>query len=272
MAALGRPFSGLPLGRSPDLSQPPAACAGLGLDLSRPSCPKAPPPAAPRPRVFLHNRKKHKREEEDDGLPATKRRLTECALGPVDPNLGDWVLHAHEQGVGQGVSQCIGALPTPSVLDVTCEEMDQTTGDQQCEVARRKLQEIEERLIDEDEEVEADRSVSNLPTLIMSDALKTGLKRELDEVLTKKIIESMNRPSMELVLWKPLPEILSDKPKRLSGVKNFPQETRKGRAKPGVAGANFHQRNELFSEARSAEIPLYNSLEPAGCTEEEMEL
>lgn len=47
------------------------------------------------------------------------------------------------------------------------------------------------RIIDEDEEVEADRNINHLPSLILSDTMKTGLKREFDEVFTKKMIESM---------------------------------------------------------------------------------
>lgn len=47
------------------------------------------------------------------------------------------------------------------------------------------------RIIDEDEEVESDRNVSHLPSLVLSDTMKTGLKREFDEVFTKRMIESM---------------------------------------------------------------------------------
>ncbi|EPQ09896.1 Coiled-coil domain-containing protein 117, partial [Myotis brandtii] len=216
--------------------------------------------------VSVPRKKKHKLEQEDDDCPVRKKRLTEAGLC-AGPN--DWILCAHQDIEGHGVSPCTSGLSAPAMLDVICEEMDQTTGEPQCEVARRRLQEIEDRIIDEDEEVEADRNINHLPSLVLSDAMKTGLKREFDEVFTKKMIESMSRPSMELVLWKPLPELLSDKPKPPSNAKNY---TRESQAKQAAAGTTFPRRTELFLEPRQTGLPMYNSLETAACTEEEMEL
>lgn len=47
------------------------------------------------------------------------------------------------------------------------------------------------RLIDEDEDVPVEGNGSSLPTLVLSDALKTGLKRAYEGALTQKMIESM---------------------------------------------------------------------------------
>ncbi|XP_049721974.1 coiled-coil domain-containing protein 117 [Elephas maximus indicus] len=277
MAALGRPFCGLPLSGTSDFLQPPPAVPGRafppgadGAELApRPgprAAPSSPGGSAARGRASVYCKKKHKREEEDDECPVRKKRLTEGALCP-GPN--DWILCTHQEVEGHGVNPCTSDLSVSGMLDVTCEEMDQTTTEPQCEVARRRLQEIEDRIIDEDEEVEADRNINHLPSLVLSDTMKTGLKREFDEVFTKKMIESMSRPSMELVLWKPLPELLSDKPKPSTNAKNYPGESQ---TKHAAAGTAFPQRTELFLEPRQTGVPLYNSLETAACTEEEMEL
>lgn len=165
-------------------------------------------------------------------MSSKEKRLTEAELC-AGPN--DWILCAQQNVEGPGVRPCPSDLSVPGMLDVVCEEMDQTTGEAQCEAARRRLQEIEDRIIDEDEEVEADRNVNHLPSLVLSDTMKTGLKREFDEVFTKKMIESMSRPSMELVLWKPLPELLSDKPKPSSNAKNYAGESQTKHAAAGTA-------------------------------------
>ncbi|XP_054366437.1 coiled-coil domain-containing protein 117 isoform X2 [Mirounga angustirostris] len=199
MAALGRPFSGLPLSGGPDFLQPPPAFGRAfppGADgaelVPRPglrAAPSSPGGSAARGRVSVRCKKKHKREEEDDDCPVRKKRLTEAGLC-AGPN--DWILCAHQAVESLGVNPCTSGLSAPGMLDAICEEMDQTTGEPQCEVARRRLQEIEDRLIDEDEEVEADRNINHLPSLVLSDTMKTGLKREFDEVFTKKMIESIS--------------------------------------------------------------------------------
>ncbi|XP_051043824.1 coiled-coil domain-containing protein 117-like [Phodopus roborovskii] len=260
-----------------DDRQPPPAFAGrafppgaTGPDLAlRPGvrvAPSSPGGRTARGRVPIHCRKKHKRLVEDDECPVRKKRLTEAELCTVT---NEWVLDTHQGIEDHGVNTCPSGLSVPSMLDAVCEEMDQTTAEPQCEVARRRLQEIEDRIIDEDEEVESDRNVSHLPSLVLSDTMKTGLKREFDEVFTKKMIESMSRPSMELVLWKPLPELLSEKPKPSSNPKNYMGESQTKRT---VAGTAFPQRTEVLLEPRHTDTPLYHSLETAAGTEEEMEL
>ncbi|XP_075390671.1 coiled-coil domain-containing protein 117 [Tenrec ecaudatus] len=279
MAALGRPFCGRPLSGSADFLPPPAAFPGRafapgadGTELAlRPgprAAPSSPGGSAARGRVPAHSKKKHKREQQDDDddCPVRKKRLLGAGLCPGST---DWILCAHQEVEGHGANPCTSGLPLSGMLDVAFEEMDQTTAEPQCEVARRKLQEIEDRIIDEDEEVEADRIISHLPSLVLSDTMKTGLKQGFDEIFTRKMIECMSRPSMELVLWKPLPELLSEKPKPSPNTKSYPGEKP---TKPVAASPAFSQRTELFLEPSQTGVPLYSSVETAACTEEEMEL
>lgn len=79
---------------------------------------------------------------------------------------------------------------------------------------------------------------------------------------------------MELVLWKPLPEFLSDKLKSVS-VKNFKQQSIEGcQAKQSTPRAAFDPQTETFpvSQQTAMSPDPYASLGISGCAEEEMEL
>ncbi|KAM3826247.1 coiled-coil domain-containing protein 117 isoform 2-T2 [Vipera latastei] len=171
------------------------------------------------------------------------------------------------------------AEATPGPPEAPCEEMEQVGPEQQCEAARRRLQEIEDRITEEEEEEEeeglAGRPEGHLPTLVLSHTLQTGLKQDYEGILTKKIIESMSRPSMELVLWKPLPEFLPEK-EGLAYIKSYkPSVTERGLGKLAALEAAFPSQTDKFlTESQPAEMPLahFGAVGSGGPAEEEMEL
>ncbi|KAJ6656671.1 hypothetical protein lerEdw1_003558 [Lerista edwardsae] len=288
MAALGRAFPGaapaaefLPTpGRgllgARDPATPPgspraAAAPGLAQQQQQQQPPRGSPPRAPP--SCRHKHKLKMEEATADGCPARKRRLT-AALAT---GLEDWTLPVASP-IGQGLGLQPAAPCAPGTLELPCEDMEQVMGEQPCEAARQRFQELEDRIIDEEDEEEdtvpVDGSAGRLPTLVLSDTLKRGLERDYDRVLTKKIVESMSRPSMELVLWKPLPDFLLDKSKPVPA-KSYKPAADGCYARPAsLLHAAFPPPPEEAAEPLPAEMPsgLHGAAVPTAGAEEEMEL
>lgn len=164
--------------------------------------------------------RKHRLQDDNNDCPSKKRRSS-ASTPVVFPE-------SQAPGIFAGVSgppfwasshlEVKEAIPVPAVADqsmhqVSTEDMEEVAAESQSDAALRRIRDIESRLIVEDEEEEDGKNsrAGHLPTLIMSDILVEGFKKGLDESLTKRIVDSINRPSMELVLWKPQPEFLVNK-------------------------------------------------------------
>ena len=78
--------------------------------------------------------------------------------------------------------------------------MNQITGKLPREAVQRRLQDTEDKVIDEDEEVEADRNINN------PSCPKTDLKRDTDEVFTKKMIQPVSNSSMVVCILVTFPQ------------------------------------------------------------------
>lgn len=226
---------------------------------------------------FLRCGKKHKLEDENhegDDCPPRKKKLTEDTTVSRTTRVDDW-----SQCVGGRVvnplSPCAGGnLSSATMFEVPCdEEMEQTVWEQQSEGARRTLQEIEDSLsCDEEVETEIENCDGKLPRLVLSDALKEELKRDFTGGLTKKIVGSFSSPSMELVLWKPLPALDAHCHKFSIEAKGV-----EDKEDPNTAAmtSTFLQLNETLSKGEcitTSPTLMCNNVASACDAEEEMEL
>uniref|UniRef100_V9KT15 Coiled-coil domain-containing protein 117-like protein n=1 Tax=Callorhinchus milii TaxID=7868 RepID=V9KT15_CALMI len=169
-------------------------------------------------RYELRSRRKHKREKEDEGAPARKKRLTEkmlnCRVEPVNVLRNSWPHPpcCQESGLNANSWQVRPTPQEPRVIEKESVSMEVKIDTKQEELdGLQKLREIEDRLTGEDDPDVDGNEISETPILVLSDSLREELNRGLEEVLPRKIIESLNRPCMELVLWKPRDEHFSEK-------------------------------------------------------------
>ncbi|XP_051888162.1 coiled-coil domain-containing protein 117 isoform X1 [Pristis pectinata] len=164
------------------------------------------------------SRRKHKREQEEDEAPAQKKRLTEkmldCLVTSGNISCSSWPCIPYPQGNG------VPDVASTSWQDEsTSQEFRVVENKESCmevktdpnQIGLERLKEIENRLVSRDDpEVDA-VEISDMPVLVLSDSLREELRHGLEEVLPHTIMESLNRPCMELVLWRPPCEPLSDK-------------------------------------------------------------
>lgn len=103
--------------------------------------------------------------------------------------------------------------PSPAPQNLTLPQsssaMSRPEAESSCmeiEAAQRKLQEIEDRITLEDDDEDEDLDVEpapRRPVLVISDSLKEGLQRGMNDILPHTVAQSVSHSCMELVLWRP---------------------------------------------------------------------
>ncbi|XP_073806858.1 coiled-coil domain-containing protein 117 isoform X1 [Danio rerio] len=128
------------------------------------------------------------------------------------------------------------------------------------EAAQRRLQEIEERITLEDDSDEEELDVEpaqRRPVLVMSDSLREGLQRGIGDILPHMVAQSVSRSCMELVVWRPPEDPLTQRLKD-----SLQRQQRKSRQTPtpvpSVSSPPSHQQtfSPLFSNSGEEDMEL----------------
>ncbi|XP_072521178.1 coiled-coil domain-containing protein 117 [Salminus brasiliensis] len=162
--------------------------------------------------------RKHRRRTDDDSCNAKRRKLMEEAGSESSDYPGpkpcqSWSMEDTARSLptqlssealqpgpsSQEVGLAFSSVPLPPVRPETegaCMEV---------EAAQRKLQEIEDRITledDSDEDLDVEPA-QRRPVLVLSDSLREGLQRGIGDILPHTVAQSVSRSCMELVLWRP---------------------------------------------------------------------
>lgn len=147
--------------------------------------------------------RKHKRLDDEGCSPKKRRLMPETEAGILENNSPPL---SAQQVVIPPLQPCSAhqslTLPQPPPvrprpeIESSCMEI---------EAAHRKLQEIEDRIIleDDDEEDLDVEPAPRRPVLVISDSLKEGLQRGISDILPQTVAQSVSPSGMELVLWRP---------------------------------------------------------------------
>ncbi|XP_051527723.1 coiled-coil domain-containing protein 117 isoform X2 [Myxocyprinus asiaticus] len=146
------------------------------------------------------------------------------------------------------------------------------------EAAQRRLQEIEKRITledDSDEELDLEPAPRR-PVLVMSDSLREGLQHGIGDILPHTVTQSMSRSCMELVLWRPPEDPLTQRlkdslqrqqRKQLSVSRQTPTPI------PSISSPFSPTSQPLFTATNEQTFsPLFSSPAVLNSGEEDMEL
>ncbi|MCI4392868.1 hypothetical protein PGIGA_G00150920 [Pangasianodon gigas] len=157
--------------------------------------------------------RKHRRRTDDEGCSAKRQKMMD--VGESDaledtssrPDPG-WLA---ECATGSPtVQHCTTAVPPCPNTQYNQNPLPaarvETEGScMEVEAAQRKLQEIENRITledDSDEDLDIEPP-QRRPVLVLSDSLREGLQRGITDILPHTVAQSVSRSCMELVLWRP---------------------------------------------------------------------
>ncbi|XP_043924384.1 coiled-coil domain-containing protein 117 [Protopterus annectens] len=201
-----------------------------------------------------------RRRQSDEEAPCRKKRQSENVLETENEGLScgyTWHPLMNQQAVGYLKNEGNFSPPEVNVTEASYAEVELPAEDRSNLTCT--LPKCEDRAVLEDDDSKMDSRMSDQPVLIMSDVLKLGLSQKTNlEILSEKVVESMTRPCMELVLWKPLQT-------------HFTEELKYVKLKQKTEEESIHAKPSVATEDFSSSIPctLQNSVE---CTDEEMEL
>ncbi|XP_053181951.1 coiled-coil domain-containing protein 117 [Scomber japonicus] len=162
--------------------------------------------------------RKHRRRVDDEGCLAKRRRLmveaeVDISQSPSTSTRHDWP--PRNSCPPQSAQQASPTLPqsTPAPQNLTLlqpssslSRPDTESSCMEIEAAQRKLKEIENRIMLEDDDEDEDLDVEpapRRPVLVLSDSLKDGLQRGISDILPHTVAQSVSHSCMELVLWRP---------------------------------------------------------------------
>ncbi|MGH0143376.1 UNVERIFIED_CONTAM: hypothetical protein FKN15_005643 [Acipenser sinensis] len=211
--------------------------------------------------------RKHKREHDEETAIPRKRRATAEMVSPS---------YQAPSFLPEGVApqHCWGDLNAspqePAELEGQAAHMEVEGREsvKQWGAAHRRLQEIEDSIIveDDDEDLETESTNSSFPVLVMSDTLREGLKQGLGDVIPRKIAQSLNHSCMEMVIWRPPEDVLCSKQRETM------ERLRHSTDSSPVAGAPVLKDRDSELQQHPAQTPVYRDLSQHSCTEEDMEL
>ncbi|XP_042343900.1 coiled-coil domain-containing protein 117 isoform X2 [Plectropomus leopardus] len=167
--------------------------------------------------------RKHRRRVDDEGCSAKRRRLTLEAEVDISENTNTSICNdgptanscspvSAQQASPAPPQPCSASQPSTSLQPSSALSRPETESScMEIETAQRKLQEIEDRITLEDDDEDEDLDVEpapRRPVLVISDSLKEGLQRGINDILLHTVAQSVYVPPrshscMELVLWRP---------------------------------------------------------------------